>query len=94
MRNGLSLAAVVARRLFPRLLERDVYDDDFWVRTQAGDWRGFARAIVDVTQPRSVVDVGCGQGLLLAALREECPGLSLNEILYMLSGHSLSFLSM
>jgi SAM-dependent methyltransferase len=52
----------------------DPYDEEFWVANEAGDWEGFARAIVRACHPRSVLDVGCGSGALLRALSRVAPG--------------------
>jgi SAM-dependent methyltransferase len=58
-----------------------VYDDAFWDLHAGGDWNGLARAILDVfPRATSVVDVGCGQGLLLAALHATRPDLRLHGI--------------
>ncbi len=49
--------------------EHDVYDEAFWDFHEPGDWDGFAALILRHCPARSVVDVGCGQGTLLDALR-------------------------
>jgi SAM-dependent methyltransferase len=46
-----------------------VYADDFWALHTSGDWGGLAEVVLRCCAPRSVVDVGCGDGKLLAALR-------------------------
>jgi SAM-dependent methyltransferase len=55
--------------------ERDFYDDSFWDSHAWGDWDGLADAIVRHTNPRSLLDVGCGQGKLLEAFQMRYPGL-------------------
>jgi SAM-dependent methyltransferase len=47
----------------------DGYADGFWDLHSGGDWTGFADAVLRFCRPASVVDVGCGDGKLLAALR-------------------------
>ncbi len=51
----------------------DAYTDEFWAAQEAGDWDGFARAIVRACNPRSVLDVGCGSGALLRAFARVAP---------------------
>lgn len=51
------------------------FDDDFWRRNEVGDWAGFARAVLRHAPARSALDVGCGDGKLLAAMAAEAPGL-------------------
>jgi hypothetical protein len=41
------------------------------------DWAGFAACIIRHTHPRGVVDVGCGDAKLLAAMRTRFPDLEL-----------------
>jgi SAM-dependent methyltransferase len=50
------------------------YADDFWSLHAAGDWNGLAGAVLHFCTPRSIVDVGCGDGKLLAALRARSAG--------------------
>jgi SAM-dependent methyltransferase len=52
------------------------YDDEFWAFHDTGDWDGFAAAVLRRFSPRSVVDIGCGQGLALAALGRAQPSLT------------------
>jgi SAM-dependent methyltransferase len=47
----------------------DTYDEGFWNWRQDGDWAGFAELVRRHCAPASVVDVGCGDGRFLAALR-------------------------
>lgn len=51
----------------------DPYDEQFWIVNEAGDWQGFARAIVRACAPRSMLDVGCGSGALLRAFSRVAP---------------------
>jgi SAM-dependent methyltransferase len=68
-RNAIALA-----RWIGGAAERDgSYADAFWDLHAGGDWNGFARAIVESCAPASVVDVGCGDGKMLGALRA-CSG--------------------
>jgi SAM-dependent methyltransferase len=73
-RNALALAELYARRL---PAGADAYDDTFWDFHSPGDWDGFARVILKHTGARSVVDIGCGQGVLLAGLAASDPRLQL-----------------
>jgi SAM-dependent methyltransferase len=53
----------------------DEYPDTFWQEQQTGDWRGLAALIRQHVAPRSVVDIGCGDGRLLAAIHALDPAL-------------------
>jgi SAM-dependent methyltransferase len=57
----------------------DVYDPAFWDLHADGDWdwSGLAACILRYTQPRHVVDVGCGDAKILAAMRALSPRLEL-----------------
>jgi len=55
----------------------DVYDDAFWDFHGQGDWVGLAALVLRYCPARSVVDVGCGQGVLLDGLRRVDPSLVL-----------------
>ncbi len=47
---------------------------EFWDYHDTGDWDGFARVVLRHAPARSVVDVGCGDGKLLAAVARVAPG--------------------
>jgi SAM-dependent methyltransferase len=47
----------------------DGYPDEFWDRHGGDDWTGFAGVVRRYCAPRSLVDVGCGDGRFLAAMR-------------------------
>jgi SAM-dependent methyltransferase len=51
------------------LAAADGYPDEFWDRHGGDDWTGFAEAVRHYCAPRSLVDVGCGDGRFLAAVR-------------------------
>lgn len=51
------------------------YDDAFWDYHTTGDWAGMTDALVGHLSPASVVDVGCGQALMLSALRQRHPSI-------------------
>lgn len=55
----------------------DTYDDAFWDFHGDGDWDGFATIILRYCPARSVVDVGCGQGIVLEGFRRVDPSLAL-----------------
>ncbi len=57
----------------------EAYDPAFWDlhADAAWDWAGFAACILRHTRPRGVVDVGCGDAKLLAAMRTLAPDLAL-----------------
>jgi SAM-dependent methyltransferase len=55
----------------------EAYADDFWALHDSGDWDGFADVVIRFASPRSLVDVGCGDGKLLAALHRQAPALPL-----------------
>lgn len=74
-RNAIALA----RWLQLRALRERVatpYADEFWALHAGGDWAGFAGALLRHCAPRSIVDVGCGDGKLLAAVRRVDPELA------------------
>ena len=56
------------------------YDDHFWSLHDTGDWKGFAELVLRQFTPRSVIDVGCGTGQALEALRAVDPTLSLKGV--------------
>ena len=76
-RNTLALSHWIALRIRQRFARASPYDDAFWDFHTVGDWAGMADQVVEQFAPRSVVDVGCGQGLLLAALRTHHPSIDL-----------------
>jgi SAM-dependent methyltransferase len=77
-RNTIALAAWYTDRLRRHgPSTSDAYDDGFWDRHETGDWIGFARVVLRLFPSRSVVDIGCGQGLQLQGLREADPTLTL-----------------
>jgi len=47
----------------------DPYADAFWDFHQGGDWSGLADLVLRYCAPRSLVDLGCGDGKFLAAVR-------------------------
>lgn len=53
------------------------YGDGFWDfhADAEGDWPGFAACVLAFTHARTVVDVGCGDAKLLAAMRAAAPTL-------------------
>jgi SAM-dependent methyltransferase len=53
------------------------YDDGFWSFHATGDWHGLADAVLQYCVPQSIVDVGCGDGKLLSALRAQSPTIAL-----------------
>lgn len=79
-RTALSLGQWYAARIFRRGAADTPFDDAFWDRAEVGDWEGFARAILRHAPARSVLDVGCGGGRLLEAMRAVDPTLRLKGI--------------
>ena len=73
-RNTIALARWMWRRATGT---GGAYAEDFWALHDSGDWDGFAAAILRFCEPRSIVDVGCGDGKLLAAVRTRMPALPL-----------------
>lgn len=74
LRNGAALARWCGSTLFGALPARDEpYDERFWASHDTGNWERFASLVVEHFAPRSVVDIGCGDGKLLAALRAVAP---------------------
>lgn len=78
VRTAVSLAEWYAQGLRERFAseEATAYDATFWEQHQAGDWDGFARAILRRFPARSVLDVGCGDAKLLAAMLRADPSLT------------------
>ncbi|HSL24324.1 MAG TPA: class I SAM-dependent methyltransferase [Vicinamibacterales bacterium] len=74
-RNALWVSRWYVRRLRGGSLgpARDPYDAAFWDQNEQGDWDGFARLVLDLFRPRSVLDVGCGSGALLRAIGRAAP---------------------
>lgn len=65
-RNAIALA----RWLRQRSGDGDTaYAEQFWAFHDGGDWNGFAEALCRFADPTSIVDVGCGDAKLLAAVR-------------------------
>lgn len=56
------------------------YDDTFWNLQAEADWPAFARCILDHAAGTSVIDVGCGEGRLLSAIRDARPGVRLRGV--------------
>ena len=77
-RNAGALAAWYADRARPAA--DSPYDDRFWDGAEVGDWDGFARTLLHHFPVRSVLDVGCGGGRLLEALRTADPTLRLKGV--------------
>ncbi|SOD02597.1 Methyltransferase domain-containing protein [bacterium JGI 053] len=69
-----ALAAWYAHRLRGAGDGADVYGANFWEFHDCGDWDGFARLLLRYFPARSVLDVGCGDGKLLAAVARAAPG--------------------
>jgi len=55
----------------------DAYSDAFWNDYQEGDWTGLAAIVLRYCAPRSLVDVGCGDGRLLAGVHALDAGLEI-----------------
>jgi SAM-dependent methyltransferase len=53
----------------------DVYDNAFWDFHGTGDWQGLGALILRYCPARSVVDLGCGQGIVLEGFRLADPSL-------------------
>jgi len=79
-RNAAALAEFYVRGVRRRFRDLEPYDDAFWDFHSTGDWIGFARLIIERVQPRSIVDVGCGQGLLLEGFARVDPLLPLRGL--------------
>jgi len=73
-RNAAALARWLVQRARPASVPSS-YDGEFWALHDGGDWDGFARVIARLCTPASMVDVGCGDGKLLAAVRRLSPAL-------------------
>ncbi|HEY2433864.1 MAG TPA: class I SAM-dependent methyltransferase [Vicinamibacterales bacterium] len=62
-------AVALVRWLRLRGAADTAYGEDFWALHDSGDWDGFAATIGRFCTPASIVDVGCGDAKLLAAMR-------------------------
>ncbi len=51
----------------------EAYGEEFWDFHSGGDWDGFARVLLRHAPARSVLDVGCGDGKLLASVLRVAP---------------------
>src|SRR3954471_4542633 len=71
VRNAIAVARWLGLRANGALVES--YGEEFWDFHTGGDWDGFADLIVELCAPRSLVDVGCGDGKLLKALHRRAP---------------------
>ena len=73
-RNAHSLAQwCLSRMLGSRPADESAYDDGFWAFHDTGDWDRLAALVIDRFAPRTVADIGCGDGKLLAALKRAAP---------------------
>lgn len=69
VRNTIALGRWMLVAKSDGLQAEDQYPDAFWDSHGRDDWRGFAEAVRRYCDPQSLVDVGCGDGGFLAALR-------------------------
>jgi len=76
-RNLLGLARWIRLSATLGSAPADGYAAAFWEFHQGGDWAGLADLVVRYCAPRSLVDIGCGDAKLLAALRARDAGLDL-----------------
>jgi SAM-dependent methyltransferase len=72
-RRARALLHWLAARARSAVRPVETYDDAFWDFHSGGDWAGLTDTLVALAAPRSLIDVGCGQGLLLAALKARHP---------------------
>lgn len=78
VRNAIALARWVGRvAAGPTVAAAGAYDDTFWDLHARADWAGMAALVLRHCRPSSIVDVGCGDGMFLAALRQQGPALRL-----------------
>jgi len=80
-RNTLALGEWYWRRFFQRSDSGTLaspYDDQFWDLHDSGDWNQVAQLLLNWFQPKSVMDLGCGDGKLIGALRQIDSGLKLH----------------
>lgn len=75
-RNAIALARWLRFRGAGERAETP-YAEGFWDQHAGGDWDGFAEVVLRFCTPVSLVDVGCGDGKLLAAIRRRDAGLRL-----------------
>ncbi|MGA9771231.1 MAG: class I SAM-dependent methyltransferase [Blastocatellia bacterium] len=85
MRNKLSLLHWYWISYSNRLRGKDRFDPygtAFWEFHDTGNWDGFAEVVLKHFSPRSVLDIGCGQGNALAGFRRVDPQLELSGVEY------------
>ncbi len=80
LRRAYAFGEYARWRLSAGAGDADAYDPAFWdLHADGGwDWAGFAACILRHTGPRGVVDVGCGDAKLLAAMHAQSPELALS----------------
>ena len=64
-RNAIALARWLRQRAGAG---ETAYAEEFWAFHDSGDWNGFAETVCRFCAPASIVDVGCGDAKLLAAI--------------------------
>jgi SAM-dependent methyltransferase len=69
VRNAAALARWAGDSLLSGDESPDAYADAFWDEYPAGDWAGLSALVLRYCAPRSLVDLGCGDGRLLGAFR-------------------------
>ena len=74
-RNAIALGRWLADRAGGH--RAGAYEESFWDLHRGGDWAALAEVILRFCSPTSIVDVGCGDGKLLAAIRVRSPALPL-----------------
>jgi 2-polyprenyl-3-methyl-5-hydroxy-6-metoxy-1,4-benzoquinol methylase len=79
-RNAIALGEWwwAKRRTSAGDLMHDAYDEAFWDFHGAGDWEPLAALILRYCPARSVVDVGCGQGIVLEGFLRADPSLDVH----------------
>lgn len=69
MRNLVALGRWARLYASPARTPADAYGDIFWGCRQHEDWPALQGLVLRYCEPRSLVDVGCGDARLLAAIR-------------------------
>jgi SAM-dependent methyltransferase len=78
-RNAVALGEwwLSRRRLQRNAAAGDAYSEAFWDFHDGGAWKAFAEVVLRHCPARSIVDVGCGQGVVMNGFRQMDAGLIL-----------------
>ena len=73
VRRAIAVGRWIGLSASTRRRPSDVYGAAFWDARNDGDWEPLAALVLQICAGRSIADVGCGDGKLLAAVRSLDP---------------------